>query len=113
MMKNLVAVFLGVGLIVFPSAALAQFGGCQQDLSGKSTTRYICPPPMGDLVVDINGKFLCGPGQCTIDAHGKTRCSAKAGGRSLIDINGKVQCVGGCMDGRTDICSIPEYEPPR
>lgn len=97
-------------VLLCPSFAPAQFRGCQQLLSGKSTINdYICPPAMGDMTVDIMGNFICGPGECVIQSDGKVKCSSKPGGMAVVDSTGKAKCVEGCVDGSNDMCVAPVY----
>ena len=109
-MKKTLMAALALAVVLCPSLSSAQFSGCQQVIGGRSTgNEFICPPPMGDMVVDIMGNFICGPGQCAIDTNGKVKCASKPGGQSVIDSTGKAKCVGGCVDGSASACVAPTY----
>jgi len=87
----------------FASAGLAENkAGCVQMLDG-----IICPAPHGGVSSGINGEVVCGPGECARDSKGVVRCSSLPGGSVILDINGNVLCVGGCVPGSRRYCVVP------
>lgn len=103
MKKLLLSLVLICSLGAGTALAQDQSPGCIPDLYGQ----WICPPPNGGMMTDINGNIVCGPGLCGRDSRGKVRCSALPGGLAVIDSRGAVICVGGCVDGSTKACMKP------
>jgi len=109
-MKPAVAVFvlLSIFMLAVPHCGLAN-SIC---LSTNDPDLYICPPPGGGIArnIDMNAICtrgsceVCGPGACIVDAQGQVKCSAIAGGAVTVDQHGQALCVGGCLDGRADLC---------
>lgn len=77
--------------------------GCVQMLTG-----IICPPPNGGVSSGLDGQVVCGPGECARNSKGVVKCSSVSGGGAILDINGEVLCVGGCIDGQLNYCVVPQ-----
>jgi len=75
-------------------------GQCQPDEYGN----VHCAREGGGAMREQYGKVVCGIGYCAADSAGRVKCSTKRGGGALIDINGNVQCAGGCRDGSAQFC---------
>jgi len=90
-------------LLFFPGPAPAQSSGCISQFSG-----WVCAPPNGGMETDINGKIVCGPGQCARDSAGKVMCSSVPGGAVTMDSTGKVLCVEGCVAAASSYCAKPK-----
>jgi len=90
-------------LFFFAPAGLAQNkAGCVQMLTG-----IVCPPPLGGVSSGLDGEVVCGPGECARDQKGVVKCSSRPGGSVIVDINGQVLCVGGCVLGSRTLCVAP------
>lgn len=106
---KMIAFFLALGMAAATwsqAPALAHDTSCTRVSMGL-LGEMICPPPLGGLMTDINGITVCGPGFCARDSYGKVSCSSQPGGAAVVDSNGKVLCVGGCVDGATSYCVAP------
>ena len=94
---------LPAALLFFAPAGLAENkAGCVQMLNG-----IICPPPNGGVGSGLDGEVVCGPGECARDQKGVVKCSSRPGGSVIVDINGQVLCVGGCVRGDRKHCAVP------
>lgn len=97
------AMILPAAVVFFaPAAPARDNAGCAQMLDG-----ILCPPPNGGIASGIDGEVVCGPGQCARDQNGVVQCSAVPGGSAIVDINGQVLCVGGCVSGARRQCVVP------
>ena len=75
-------------------------GQCLMDEYGK----VFCAKEGGGAMREQYGKVVCGIGYCAADDTGRVKCSTRPGGTALMDINGKVQCAGGCQDATAQFC---------
>lgn len=75
---------------------------CQTDFRGQT----VCPPPGGEIHVDVRGQFVCGNGQCAEDARFQLVCASERGGYVVSDFMG-VKCSGGCQPASAGLCQIP------
>ena len=82
-------------------------GTCQLDGYGN----VYCAMEGGGAMREQYGKVVCGIGYCAADSTGRVKCSTRPGGVALIDINGNVQCAGGCRDGSAQFCESPAAAP--
>ena len=95
-------VLLGASAFFAPAGLAQNKAGCVQMLSG-----IICPPPHGGVSSGLDGEVVCGPGECVRDQKGVVKCSAVPGGSAILDINGIALCVGGCVLGSKQQCTVP------
>lgn len=98
---------LGMPILLFASPALAQFH-CEQRTDARNT--IVCAPPNGSML-QINAKYVCGPGQCKLKPSStEAICSASPGGLMDFDSRGRGLCVGGCITATEDLCvtAIPD-----
>ena len=89
--------------IFLTAAASAQNANCLSLIDSS----LLCPPPLGSVLVDQMGNFVCGPGQCAVDSRGKVMCSSKPGGAVALNMRGEVLCVGGCVMATNAMCERP------
>jgi hypothetical protein len=82
-------------------------GQCLMDEYGK----VYCAKEGGGTMREQYGKVVCGIGYCAADNSGRVKCSTRPGGGALMDINGKVQCAGGCQDASAQFCEMPTASP--
>jgi hypothetical protein len=80
-----------------------QGGACLMDAYGN----IACSPPFGGIVRTYDGRMLCGPGACGINAAGEIFCSAEMGGSMTFDAFGKPFCTGSCVPASEPACSRP------
>lgn len=77
-------------------------------MGGPPPSRTFCAPPGGTIVEDDYGVLVCGVGQCIDDANGKTLCAREKGGAVIVDANGQIKCVGGCVRPDRHLCRVPQ-----
>jgi hypothetical protein len=53
-----------------------------------------CSPAFGGIVQNLDGQFLCGPGQCLINSFGVAFCSSQMFGSATIQGLGDALCTG-------------------
>lgn len=91
------------------SQCLAQYH-CEQRLDSKNS--IICAPPLGSMVKNKKGKYVCGPGQCIMmSSTDEVICSAAPGGLMALDTRNRGLCVGGCVSATEALCVAPIRDP--
>lgn len=91
------------------SSVCAQFH-CEQLTDSRNT--IICAPPLGSMIKNRNGKYVCGPGQCIMkNSTGEVICSSAPGGLMALDTRNEGLCVGGCIPASESLCVTPIPDP--
>ena len=91
-------------LLAFFATAAFPHAGCLNDALGDP----VCAPPNEGIMVANTGRIVCGYGQCMESSSGAIVCSSQRGGFVTKDSLSRVVCTGGCMDGSSSLCQIPE-----
>mgnify|MGYP001788448639 FL=1 len=65
--------------------------------------RTFCAPPNGTILIDERNQLVCALGERIEDDDGRVFCSRVAGGSAIIDDDGGLKCVGGCIKGSVAI----------
>jgi hypothetical protein len=87
------------------SLCLAQYH-CEQQLDARNS--IICAPPLGSMVKNRNGKYVCGPGQCImLSSTDEIICSSVPGGLVALDSRNRGLCVEGCVSATEALCVSP------
>lgn len=102
-MKNCRAwiVMIVASLMLVPSSVCLVSTECFRD---RNPDIVICPPPNGGIAADTRFNLVCGIGWCAADTRGRIKCSRVPGGAAIVDQNGKILCVGGCMEASPSLC---------
>ena len=88
-----------------PAAVVRAEYLCVQLRDARNT--FVCSPPRGQMVRNVNGKYVCGPGRCVTLSNGGVVCSAVPGGAIAVDTMGRPVCFGGCVNASGAMCVIP------
>jgi hypothetical protein len=87
-------------LILFVCNIVLAENNCLIDSFGRT----FCAPTNGSAFKTFTNDIVCSIGKCVTDNLGYLKCSVQQGGGAIVDILGKPQCVGGCVNPSKDLC---------
>lgn len=115
-------VLIAIGSVFLAaSTADAQYqqGGCLTEsppvnngpgypMTAPPPGRTFCAPPGGTIIEDQNRVLVCSVGQCMEDSRGQALCAREPVGSVIVDVNGTIKCVGGCVRPNRQLCRVPQ-----